>query len=148
MATLIGQALNKIIKHINSNTFERPTLVIDIKQVEENYNQLKAGMEKAHIHYAVKANPHPKVLKRLVKLGCRFDAASIGEIKLCLDAGAKPEHISFGNTVKRWQDIEFAYARGIDLFAADAEEELEKIARHAPNSRVFIRVLIGLQMGK
>jgi uroporphyrin-III C-methyltransferase len=33
--TLIGQTLNKIIKHINSNTFERPTLVIDIKQVEE-----------------------------------------------------------------------------------------------------------------
>jgi ornithine decarboxylase len=67
----------------------------------------------------------------------------MGEIDMCLSAGALPEHISFGNTVKRWQDIEFAYARGIDLFAADAEEELEKIARHAPNSRVFIRVLIG-----
>ena len=142
MATLIGQALNKIIKHINSNTFERPTLVIDIKQVEENYNQLKAGMEKAHIHYAVKANPHPKVLKRLVKLGCRFDAASIGEIKLCLDAGAKPEHISFGNTVKRIPDIKEAYELGISLFSADAEDELTKISMYAPGSRVFIRVLM------
>jgi ornithine decarboxylase len=134
--------MNKIVSHICSNTFDRPTLVIDIDQVEENYNLLKAGMPEAHIHYAVKANPHPEVLKRLVSLGCRFDAASIGEIDMCLEAGADPLHISFGNTVKRTQDIADAYAKGICLFAADAIEELNKIKTYAPNSNVFIRVLM------
>jgi ornithine decarboxylase len=134
--------LNKILKHINKNEFERPTLVVDVDQVEENYTRLKAGMPGAHIHYAVKANPHPKILKRLVKLGCRFDAASIGEIDMCLKAGALPEHISFGNTVKRWQDVVAAHKKGITLFSVDAEEEIEKVAKHAPGSKVFIRILI------
>lgn len=134
--------MNKILKHINKNEFERPTLVVDVDQVEENYTRLKAGMHGAHIHYAVKANPHPKILKRLVKLGCRFDAASIGEIDMCLKAGALPEHISFGNTVKRWQDVVAAHKKGITLFSVDAEEEIEKVAKHAPGSKVFIRILI------
>lgn len=134
--------MNKILKHINKNEFERPTLVVDVDQVEENYTRLKAGMPGAHIHYAVKANPHPKILKRLVKLGCRFDAASIGEIDMCLKAGALPEHISFGNTVKRWQDVVAAHKKGITLFSVDAEEEIEKVAKHAPGSKVFIRILI------
>jgi ornithine decarboxylase len=128
---------------VRQSNFSRPTLILDIDQVEKNYASLKKGMPDAHIHYAVKSNPHPKILKRLTSIGCKFDAASTGEIEMCLAAGAAPEDISFGNTVKRWQDIEYAYQHNIDLFAADAEEELEKIARHAPNSRVFIRVLVG-----
>lgn len=134
--------MNKLLSYLRSNTFERPTLLLDVSQVEENYRQLKSGMPDAHIHYAVKANPHPDILKCLVNLGCRFDAASIGEIDMCLEAGAHYEHISFGNTVKRTQDIEDAYSKGINLFAADASEELEKIAKYAPGSSVFIRVLM------
>jgi ornithine decarboxylase len=134
--------MNKLEQYIRDNDFERPTLVLDIDQVEKNYRALKRGMPKAHIHYAVKSNPHPKILKKLAKLGCRFDAASQGEIQFCLDAGAEPEHISFGNTIKRPQDIAWAHEQGINLFAADAEEELEKIAQHAPGSQVFIRILV------
>ena len=134
--------MNRLLSHIQNNDYDRPTLLIDVDQVETNYNKLKFGMPTAHIHYAVKSNPHPEILKRLTTLGGKFDAASRGEIEMCLAAGAAPEHISFGNTVKRSQDIAWAYENGIDLFAADAEEELEKIAEHAPGSRVFIRILI------
>jgi ornithine decarboxylase len=134
--------MSRLISYIEKNEFSRPTLLLDVDKVESNYLQLKAGMPGAHIHYAVKANPHPDILARLVSLGCRFDAASIGEIDLCLEAGAEPSHISFGNTVKRVQDIIEAYAKGISLFAADAEEELTKISMYAPGSSVFIRVLM------
>lgn len=134
--------MNKLEQYIRENDFDRPTLVLDIDQVEKNYRALKRGMPNAHIHYAVKSNPHPKILKKLVKLGCRFDAASMGEIEMCLEAGAEPEHISFGNTIKRPQDIEWAWDKGIKLFAADAEEELEKLSKYAPGCQVFIRVLV------
>lgn len=134
--------MNTIEKYIRENKFDRPTLVLDVDVVEDNYHALKAGMPEAHIHYAVKANPHPRILERLVSIGSRFDAASIGEILACLDAGALPEHISFGNTVKSPAAIEAAAMLGVNLFAADAEEELEKIARHAPGSQVFIRLLV------
>lgn len=134
--------MDRIEQYIRRNKFERPTLVLDIYEVEDNYYALKRGMPDSYIHYAVKSNPHPAILKRLVELGCRFDAASMGEIQMCLDAGALPDHISFGNTIKRPQDIAWSYEQGIRLFSADAEEELEKIAKHAPGSKVFIRLLI------
>jgi ornithine decarboxylase len=131
---------------LDLNTVERPTLVVDLDRVEASFRALGEGLGSevggAHIHYAVKANPEPAVVRRLVACGARFDAASRAEIELCLAAGAAPADISFGNTVKRPADIAFAHAAGIDLFAADAGEELEKIAAQAPGARVLIRLLV------
>ena len=138
----MGVDMNKLEQYIRTNTFDRPTLVLDIDQVETNYHALKSGMPDALIHYAVKSNPHPDILSRLVTLGCRFDAASRQEIQMCLDAGAKPHEISYGNTIKRASDIAWAAAAGITLFSADAEEELEKLAVHAPGASVFIRIMV------
>lgn len=122
--------------------FQRPTVVLDLEQVSANYHALKAGLGSAHIHYAVKANPERAIIERLVQLGSHFDAASRGEIELCLSQGARPETISFGNTVKRPSDITFAHESGLRLFAADAVEELEKIATHASGAQVYIRLLV------
>lgn len=132
----------KVAAFLDGAEFDRPTLVIDLDRVEAQFRALSAGLGDAHIHYAVKANPHPMVLARLASLGCRFDAASRPEIALCLEAGAPAHHVSFGNTVKKPGDIAWAHARGVDLFAADSDEELAKIAAHAPGARVFIRLLV------
>ena len=51
-------------------------------------------------------------------------------------------HIAFGNTIKRAADIAHAHAMGVEQFAADAEEEIRKIAAHAPGARVIIRMLV------
>jgi ornithine decarboxylase len=61
---------------------------------------------------------------------------------MCLDAGAWPDRISFGNTIKKTSSIVRAYAHGIRLFAFDSAEELEKLAAHAPGSRVYCRLLV------
>lgn len=122
--------------------FDRPTLVVDLDRVEAQYRALAAGLGRAQIHYAVKANPAPEVLGRLVALGSHFDAASRAEIADCLAQGARPAHVSFGNTIKKPSDIAWAWTRGITLFAADAEEELEKIAENAPGAQVYIRLIV------
>ncbi|MEM6489727.1 MAG: type III PLP-dependent enzyme, partial [Pseudomonadota bacterium] len=122
--------------------FDRPTLVIDLKAVEQAYRALASALPTSALHYAVKANPHPAILARLAALGCRFDAASRGEIALCRAAGAPASAISFGNTIKRAGDIAYAHAQGIDLFAVDAAEEIDKIAAHAPGAGVYVRLLV------
>ena len=124
------------------HAFERPTLVLDVDRVAAQYRALAAGLGDASIHYAVKANPADAIIDRLVALGSQFDAASRGEIELCLARGAHPDTISFGNTVKRGADIAFAHRAGITLFAADAAEEIAKIAAHAPGAEVCIRLLV------
>ncbi len=136
-------AHSPLVDFIRANAFDRPTLVVSRDIVAQNYRALKSGLGRADIHYAVKANPAREVIEVLIAEGCRFDAASRGEIELCLGLGAKPAHISFGNTVKRASDIGFAHAAGITLFAADSEMELEKIALNAPGAQVYIRLLVG-----
>ena len=91
--------------------------------------------------YAVKANPAPEILDLLAGLGSCFDAASLTEIELAIAAGATPDRISFGNTIKKEKDIARAYALGIRLFAVDCEAEVEKLARAAPGAKVFCRIL-------
>ncbi len=61
---------------------------------------------------------------------------------MCLEAGAAPGAISFGNTIKKISAIQRAHAAGVDMFAFDSEEELDKLARHAPGSRVYCRILV------
>ncbi|WP_420837116.1 type III PLP-dependent enzyme [Alexandriicola marinus] len=127
---------------VASRDFDRPTLVVDVDRVAAQFRALRLGLGRADIHYAVKANPAPEIIARLVHLGSHFDAASRGEIELCLEQGARPDQISFGNTIKRPSDIAFAYRAGIRHFAVDSDEELEKIAEHAPGASVYVRLLV------
>src|SRR5260370_8525498 len=60
---------------------------------------------------------------------------------MVLAAGAAPDRISYGNTIKKERDIARAFALGIRLFAVDCTAEVEKIARAAPGSKVFCRIL-------
>ncbi|TNF57820.1 MAG: type III PLP-dependent enzyme [Rhodobacteraceae bacterium] len=122
--------------------FDRPTLVIDSARIRAQYDALVEGLAGAHIHYAVKANPAPAILRLLAERGAGFDAASRAEIEMCLAAGARPEMISFGNTIKKPADIAHAWRAGVRLFAADAAEELDKIAEHAPGARVYLRIIV------
>ena len=86
---------------LKSQMLETPYLVINLNQVEEKFRLLTQALPAASIYYAVKANPDPEILKRLVRMGSSFDAASIFEIEQCLAAGASPLQISFGNTIKK-----------------------------------------------
>jgi ornithine decarboxylase len=67
--------------------------------------------------------------------------ASVPETHAALAAGAPPERISYGNTIKKETEIAAAFALGVTLFAVDCEAEIEKVARAAPGSRVICRIL-------
>ncbi len=119
-----------------------PCLVFDLERLEGNFRKLRSALPLAEIYYAVKANPAPLVLERLVSLGSSFDAASFEEIEACLAAGARPGGISYGNTVKKAAAIRAAHAAGVGLFAFDSAEELRKLAENAPGARVYCRVSV------
>ncbi|QDH17343.1 type III PLP-dependent enzyme [Swingsia samuiensis] len=132
----------KITRFLTEQVPATPCLIVDLDVVEQHYHDLHKALPDGKIFYAIKANPAPAILKRLVSLGSCFDAASLQEVQMCLDAGADPKHISYGNTLKKPSAITEAYAKGINLFVFDSLEELEKIAQHAPGSRVFCRLAV------
>ncbi len=118
-----------------------PCLVVDTEVVRDNYLAFAHALPDTRVFYAVKANPAPEILKLLAELGSCFDCASPAEIALALAAGADPERISYGNTIKKESDIALAHAQGVRLFAVDCEAEVEKVARAAPGAAVFCRIL-------
>jgi len=133
---------HKIARFLADHQPATPCLVLDVDRVESNFRAIRDALPLAQIYYAVKANPAPQILDRLVTLGSRFDAAGIEEIDACIAAGARPQAISFGNTVKKVSAIQRAHKAGVGMFAFDSDEELEKIAEHAPGSQVYCRILV------
>ncbi len=132
---------DRIREFLRHRREDGPCLVVDTEIVRQNYLTFAKTLPDTRVFYAVKANPAPEILELLSKLGSCFDTASIGEIEMALAAGATADRISFGNTIKKERDIAKAYERGIRLFAVDCEAEVEKIARVAPGSKVFCRIL-------
>ena len=120
---------------------EGPCMVLDLDVVRDNYGAFAKALPDTRVFYAVKANPAPEVLDLLARLGSCFDTASVVEIQQVLATGCSPDRLSFGNTIKKERDIARAYELGIRLFAVDCVEEVEKIARAAPGSKVFCRIL-------
>src|SRR5476649_949980 len=117
-----------------------PCLVVDLDVVRDNYVAFAKVLPDTKVYYAVKANPAPEILKMLVALGSNFDVASISETEAVLAAGATPDRISYGNTIKKESEIATAAKLGVTLFAVDCEAEVEKIARVAHGARVICRI--------
>jgi ornithine decarboxylase len=132
---------DRIQEFLRNRCQDGPCLVVDLDVVRDNYNGFARALPDARVFYAVKANPSPEILDLLTHLGSCFDTASVVEIEQVMAAGATPDRISFGNTIKKERDIATAYALGVRLFAVDCEAEVEKIARAAPGARVFCRIL-------
>lgn len=132
----------KIARYLVDHQPATPCLVLDVDRVESNFRAIRDALPLARIYYAVKANPAPQILGRLVQLESSFDAASFEEVQACIEAGADPASISYGNTVKKVSAIRAAVEAGVDMFAFDSDEELEKLAAHAPGSRVYCRLLV------
>jgi ornithine decarboxylase len=132
---------DRIREFLRSRRDDGPCLVVDLDVVRENYQAFAKALPDSRVFYAVKANPAPELLSLLALLGSCFDTASVAEIEMVLAAGATPERISYGNTIKKERDVARAFALGVRLFAVDCRAEVEKIARAAPGAKVFCRFL-------
>jgi ornithine decarboxylase len=132
---------DRIRDFLSRRTEDGPCLVLDLDIVRGNYLALARALPDTRVFYAVKANPAPEVLNLLTALGSCFDVASLGEVEMVLQTGAGPERISYGNTIKKERDIARAFELGVRLFAVDSMAEVDKVARAAPGSRVFCRIL-------
>ena len=120
---------------------ETPFLIIDLEAIRRRYLEMKSALPFSQIYYAIKANPNDEVIKLLHSLGSCFDVATRFELDQLLGLGVEPDRMSFGNTIKKADDIRYFYEKGIRLYVTDSQEDLANIAVEAPGSRVFFRLL-------
>ena len=96
-----------------------------------------------HLHYAIKANPMPAVVRHMAPLVDGLDVASAREMRVALDAGMRPDLISFAGPGKTPAELEAAVAAGIVL-NVESELEIERLAeiarRTGARPQVAVRV--------
>ncbi len=121
---------------------ETPLLVVDLSRIKTKYAEMAHLFPTAKIHYAMKASPAVEVIELLAELGSNFDCASIYELDRVLDCGVDASRISYGNTIKKAEHVEYAFDKGVELYATDSEADLKNIAKYAPGSKIFVRILV------
>lgn len=120
---------------------ETPFVVVDLDTISRAYDDLAENFPYAKIYFAVKANPAAEITQLLNSKGSNFDIASIYELDKVLSCGVKPEQVSYGNTIKKARDVRYFYEKGVRLFATDSAQDLRNIAKAAPGSKVYVRIL-------
>ena len=106
--------------------------MFDIQGTLNAFERWKKNMPSVRPCFAIKCNPEPHFVKLLGDLGCGFDCASINEIKEVIQLGFKPEDITFSQCFKPFGQLIEAYKLGIRHTIVDSIEEIEKIAKYAP----------------
>jgi ornithine decarboxylase len=146
-STLIPATPPTTTRHLRAASPDRrsrpatPYLELDVPTAVATYHSLAAALPGTAVHYAVKANPHPRLLAELAAVGCCFDVASPAEVRAALRAGAEPADLVYSNPVKRRDHVVEAAAMGVRVFVVDSLAETLKVAEAAPGSRVLCRLV-------
>jgi len=135
-----GQSAGALVKHAGGT----PLFVYDRAMIAARFADLRAVMpDRLSVHYAMKANPFPPLLKTMAEWVDGFDIASGGELALALAAGEAPGAISFAGPGKSDAELEAAIAAGITLNLESAGEltrALRTAERLGQRPRLAIRV--------
>ena len=134
--------LFKALKHIDKEHVETPFLLIDKEKVKEKVAMIGHNIRNAKVLYSVKANPDPELSRLIADLGIGFEIASEGELRMLAAIGVEANRIISSNPIKSPRFLGEARAYGVELFAFDSSDEVEKIAEWAPKSNVYVRLSV------
>lgn len=93
-----------------------------------------------HVHYAIKANANPDILRQIAAAGLGADCVSGGEIQAALKAGFPATKIVFAGVGKADWEIRQALEAGIGMFNVESTEELLVINELATSLNIRARV--------
>lgn len=111
-----------------------------LKQTLEAIKKEIGDKPNYHLHYAVKANANPKVLKQISQAGFGADCVSGGEIRASLAAGFPAEEIVYAGVGKSDWEINLGLDADIAYFNVESIAELEVINELAARKQKVARV--------
>lgn len=130
-------------KHVRaalSKSYSKPFLLLDSNIIRDKTHRFKVAMPRVHPHYAVKANPDPRVLKTLIQENVNFEIASVSELDLLISLGVPAKEIYYSNPMKSRAYLEYASSKGVEWYALDSIEELRKIVSIKPDAKMYLRI--------
>lgn len=111
-----------------------------LRQTLQTINEEAGKHEGFVVHYAIKANANPKVLRIISQAGLGADCVSGGEIRRCLDNGFSPKKIVYAGVGKADWEINLGLDKNIFCFNVESVAELEVINELAEKKGKVARV--------
>lgn len=133
---------DKVLRFAEQSDEPSPYLLMDQDVIREKAAVIGENIRNAKVFYAIKANPDRQILELLNSAGIGFEIASEGELEMLASLGVEPSRIITSNTMKSPRFIELAAQYGIRYYAFDSDDEIEKLSRHAPGARVYVRLIV------
>jgi ornithine decarboxylase len=134
-----------------AKTHGTPLFVIDHAELRKNYALFRKHFPRVQAYYAVKVNSDPVVVETFYKLGGSFDVASMQEFHTVYRfiedlppqerQGFIWDKIIYANPIKPIETLQ-ELDRYKPLVTFDNEEEVKKIAKHAPNAGLALRLRV------
>jgi diaminopimelate decarboxylase len=135
---------NKILEKFRE--IETPFYYYDMDVLRSTLETVKRESELAgyKVHYAVKANSNPRILKFIASYGLGADCVSYNEIAAAIEAGFNPSEIVFAGVGKTDKDIEAALDSDIFCFNCESIPEIEVInqlaIKHNKTAQIALRI--------
>ena len=131
-----------------SKKYGTPLYVYDASIIRERYRNIVNHIKYPYlkVHYAIKANSNPAILRLLKKEGSNVESVSQGSISLALKAGFKPNQILYTCNGAEEKELKFLAENNIRI-NIDSLSQLEKWGKIAPGSKVGLRLNLDIHSG-
>lgn len=134
--------LNKEETEALAQEYGTPLLVLSLEQIEKNYRLLRTHLPRVKVFYAIKANPHRRILELMRDIGSNFDVASDGEIMELSSLGVDGSRMIYANPMKTVNGLRACRNAGVGKMTFDSAGEIDKMARECPGATVLLRIRI------
>lgn len=106
-----------------------PFYYYDLNLLQKTLEEINkySAKENFHVHYAIKANANPEILRIIKEAGLGIDCVSGGEVQTALNAGFEPSKIVFAGVGKSDWEIELGLDNNISCFNVESAAELDVI---------------------
>lgn len=138
--------------------FGTPLYVYRLEHTAAAWNALKLALpEQALLHYSLKANPHPDLVRHLIGLGARSEISSPAELDAAMSSGASGWDCLYTGPAKSDTELAYAVTRGVRRFSIESEQDYRRVQYAAVSAKVQVECLLringnpsgatGLRMG-
>ncbi len=104
-----------------------PAYIYSRSAIKQKIDTLRQYLPSSmHLHYAIKANPMPDVVRFVQGIVEGLDVASGNELQVALDSGMDPREISFAGPGKGINELTLAVQSGITI-NLESETELKRV---------------------
>ncbi|HNW54444.1 MAG TPA: diaminopimelate decarboxylase, partial [Bacteroidales bacterium] len=106
-----------------------PFYYYDLELLDQTLESLKKASDKYgyQVHYALKANANPTILKQIRKHGFGADCVSGNEVSRAAETGFAGDSIVFAGVGKSDEEIKTGLENNIHSFNCESAQELEVI---------------------